>query len=115
MRLDLRADPQAKADAVLAAGCSVVFVSSPSLSGTYALDDGLDLVLGPAARDVAGNLGLPRGRETLAYADLAGVIHEFTADQVCALYSALRDYAADVRDFGAGRTPTLPAQPVTIP
>lgn len=115
MRLDLRSTPSEKADTLVTAGFAVVFTSNPALSSTYALDQTTLDEIKAVANDSANGLGLPLGADFFSYPDQSGAPRMFTADEIQALYVAMRDYFTLLSYFGAGQISVLPPQPITIP
>ncbi len=115
MRLDLRSTRAEAADALIAAGCAIVFTSNPELSTTYALDQTTLDEINSVANDSANGLGLPLGADYFSYPDQSGTPRMFTADEVQALYTTLRDYFTLLSYYRAGQISALPPQPITIP
>lgn len=115
MRLDLRGSPATLAQAALDAGCNVTFEMFPELSTVYSLDDVTLAEIGKVASDSTNPLGLPFNADFFSYPDKYGTPKMFDAEQIQALYRALRDYTALIRFFGAGQIGSLPTQPVVIP
>lgn len=115
MRLNLRSTPAQKAGELIVAGCAVVFTSNPTLSAIYALDQTTLDEMRAVANDSANALGLPLGADYFSYPDISGTPRMFTAEEIQALYTTLRDYFTLLSYYSAGQIGVLPPQPITIP
>jgi hypothetical protein len=128
--------PRMQADREVAArialGVVTTSTGTPAASATYPLDDAAVARCGATARDYSAGLGLPdpaippagvsretRSVLTVAYADLAGVVHDLTGEQLVGLYQGQRDLRATMTAQGdvlaGGGDPVWPDQSATIP
>lgn len=102
----------------ISAGIQIVSTGTPSLNGTYPLGDGSEAQLTGILVGIAAGLGLPFGASTVPWADINGVPHNFTADQMKAFGSAVRDYRYGLQVtwnlLNNGQSATWPSLPVTI-
>lgn len=114
MRLSLRAPVPMKLQEALAPGVAVAFISSPELNGTYSCSATAIDALRIVANDAGSGNGLPFNADFYSYMDIDGNQHAFTADEIRALYRALRDYVIELGYFTSGEVTTAPATPVTI-
>lgn len=109
---------QAAAQAVplaIAAGVTVTSTSTPALNGNYACDAEVAGVnLTGIVSGLSAGLGLPGGGSTMAYLDMAGQPHMFTAAQITELASAVRNYIYALDLYAAGQG-ALPSPNITIP
>jgi len=107
-----------EAAALLAAGVLVVFAANPGLDGIYPMDAEAERRIGGILSGLANGLGLPKGANTVPYAELDGTVHLFSADEIKALAGAMRDFAFDIEQaLGlklAGQPADWPLQPIEI-
>ena len=99
----------------IAAGIVVTSTSTPALNGTYACDTstaGINLTA--IVSGINAGLGLPGGGATMAYLDMSGQPHMFTAAQITTLAQAVRNYVYALDLYAAGQG-ALPSPDVTIP
>lgn len=95
--------------AVVAAGLAIVSTGTPTLSGTYAIDETAQGNIVAVVTGINAGQGLPGGDATFTYRDTFGDHGPFDAPSFVAFAKAVRDF---VYALGNG---TVPAQPVTIP
>lgn len=107
--------PARQAEALVARGCAVVSAATPALDGTYPLDATHLAWLTSLVAGVSASEGLPGGAGTVAFPDVTGALHSFTAAQLVAFAAALRDVFYAAQMVLNGSSTTLPAQPATIP
>ncbi|MGB8840764.1 MAG: hypothetical protein WCC64_06810 [Aliidongia sp.] len=102
-----------------ASGVAIISTSTPSLSGTYAIDPVSLANLTALSTGIAAGKPLPGGGTTFNYADIAGVQHAFTAAAFLNLAAAIESYVYDfdqaLAALIAGQAATIPAAPLTIP
>jgi hypothetical protein len=102
-----------------ASGIAIISTSTPSLSGTYAIDPASLANLTALSTGIAAGKPLPGGGTSFNYADLAGVQHAFTAAAFLNLAAAIETYVYDfdqaLAALIAGQSATMPAPPLTIP
>lgn len=99
---------------VLDAGVSVVSTSTPSLNGTYALDQKSQAAIASISTGISAGKGLPGGGPTFVYAGIT-----FTSAQFLDLASALEGYVysflqslSTIVTTGSG---SMPSATLTIP
>lgn len=102
----------------IAAGIQIVSTGTPSLNGTYSLEDEEKQNITGILASIANGLGLPGGQSTIPLADMGGDPHSFTADALKALSKAMADYSyalSTTRSLLNAQQPAKwPAQPVSI-
>jgi hypothetical protein len=112
-------DPIAAFAAALAAGCAIVSTATPSLNGTYPIDDSSVGRITSIAAGIGSGKGLPGGGATFNLLDARGAAHAIGATDFLNLGAALESYvyaliSTEVALLG-GHAATWPTQPVTIP
>jgi hypothetical protein len=110
----LLSDAQIAANAAIAAGVQILCASNSDISTTWALDDTTLSQLGSICFGIATLGRLPTGSTIFPYGNKAGVPVFMSAAEFLRLYSAMRDYVAQVTFYGASGLGSLPDQPVLI-
>jgi hypothetical protein len=67
----------------------ITSATKPELNHAFALDAAPHI--GDLARDAVSGVGLPGGQPTVGIPSMDGTIHDFSGEQVVALYKVLRD------------------------
>ena len=98
----------------IASGISITSTSTPSLSGTYAVDESTQAKITSTMTGISLGLGLPGGGSTFIYPDIAGAPHTFTQAQFQNFAIAVRNYVYSLLLYAAGQG-TLPSSAITIP
>ena len=105
--------------AVLAAGVQVTSTATPSLNGTYALDQVSQNQITAIAAGIAAGKGLPGGGTTFNWPDVTGAQHAFSSTNFTNLASAMESYVYSfmqaIATLVGGGSATMPTQPITIP
>jgi hypothetical protein len=100
-------------------GVAIISTSTPSLSGTYAIDPASLANLTALSTGIAAGKPLPGGGTTFNYADIAGVQRAFTAASFLNLAAAIETYVYDfdqaLAALIASQSATMPAPSLTIP
>jgi hypothetical protein len=86
-------------------GITIASTATPSLNGTYAIDDAAAAVISSIYAGIKGGDGLPGSGSTFNYADMGGEMHAFGETDFVNFAKAARDYRYALSQ---GETPTLP-------
>lgn len=113
------ANAPAQYAAALMAGIQITSTATPSLNGTYPVDDTTQGKITGIAAGINSNKGLPGGGSTFNYPDITGTMHAFGAADFLNFAAAVETYVyglvqTEVALIGQ-HTATWPSASVTIP
>lgn len=114
----LRVPTDADLQTRIANGLTVQFNANPALNGRYSIGPDSRNNITALATSIAVGLGLPLGASTVAYLDVDGAPHQFTADQFKQFAAAMRDYyyalVMAAAQLDAGAPAAWPATTTTV-
>jgi hypothetical protein len=102
------------AQMALAAGLNVTSTGTPTLNGTFAVDQLSQMDVIAIETSLNAGKGFPGVSSTFSYPDASGAIHTFSEANFTDLAAAIRDFVYGCRAVIAGTSTTLPASTVTI-
>lgn len=105
--------PQQAAQMMLS-GLGIVSTATPSLNGTYAVDQLSQMDIIAIETSLNAGKGFPGGADSFNYADMSGVMHSFTAPNFTDFAAAVRDYVYALKSVVAGASTTLPSSTTTV-
>lgn len=100
--------------AALGSGLTIASTATPSLNGTYAIDQLSQMDIIAIETSLNAGKGFPGGATTFDYADMAGTFHSFTQANFTDFAAAVRDYVYALKSVIASVSTTLPASTATI-
>ena len=106
--------PAVLAAAALAAGLMITSTSTPSISGTYAVDQLTQMDIIAIETSLNAGRGFPGGATTFNYPDTSGALHAFSETNFTNFAAAVRDYVYGLKSVIAGASMTLPGSMATI-
>lgn len=114
------ADPVTQRNALLAAGIAITSTATPALDGTYAVDAGSQAQIAAIVTGINAGKGFPEGAASVAYPDVTGALHSFSATSDFVNFAAaLEAYVYQVNltaaALEAGQPATWPTASATIP
>lgn len=105
---------QQKAAQLLTSGLTITSVGTPSLNGTYAVDQLSQSDIIAIETGLNAGKGFPGGATTFGYQDASGVAHEFSEASFTDLAAAVRDFVYAIRAVTAGSSSRLPTPTASI-
>ncbi|WP_118179734.1 hypothetical protein [Paraburkholderia phosphatilytica] len=103
-----------QASALLAAGLAITSNGTPSLNGTYAVDQLSQMDIIAVETSLNAGKGFPGGVTAFNYPTEAGALNGFSEANFTDFAAAVRDFVYACKSVIAGQSTTLPANTVTI-
>ncbi|WP_186113942.1 hypothetical protein [Burkholderia gladioli] len=102
------------AQAAFQAGLQVKSNATPSLNGTFSVDQVSQMDILSIETSINAGRGFPGGSQSFSYPDMSGVMHDFTEADFTNFAAAVRDYVYALKSCISGALSALPSQSVTI-